>query len=389
MELSLSQMVRYPNEIRAMFKIKARHKEYKPEKASLDRLAKQLDDLEFCYAVLGKVSRSFSVVIQQLPCELKDSVCIFYLVLRGLDSIEDDTEVSFNERKDLLLNFHKHHFTPGWKITGVGDSKDYKLLLENYDKVIAAFSSLDKKYQSIIIDICKEMGEGMSKYLDKTPKTTEEYNEYCYYVAGLVGIGLSRLFSSSGVESNEVAELEHLSNSMGLFLQKTNIIRDYYEDILAKRTFWPKDIWSIYTEELEGLANSNESKAVHCLNHLITNALFHASDSLRYLKNIKNPLVFKFCAIPQVMAIATLNEIYGNADVFRKNVKIRKGLAAKLILEASDYDSVLQIFKEFSKEIFNKISLDDPNCFKTVEALNTIFADKRNTLKEAPIRKAS
>jgi len=36
------------------------------------------------------VSRSFAVVIQQLPQELQDPVCIFYLVLRGLDSVEDD-----------------------------------------------------------------------------------------------------------------------------------------------------------------------------------------------------------------------------------------------------------------------------------------------------------
>ncbi len=37
-----------------------------------------------------QVSRSFAVVIQQLPQELQDPVCIFYLVLRGLDSVEDD-----------------------------------------------------------------------------------------------------------------------------------------------------------------------------------------------------------------------------------------------------------------------------------------------------------
>lgn len=52
-----------------------------------------MDDVSWCYAVLTKVSRSFAVVIQQLPDEMKDAIMIFYLVLRGLDSVEDDMTV--------------------------------------------------------------------------------------------------------------------------------------------------------------------------------------------------------------------------------------------------------------------------------------------------------
>lgn len=44
----------------------------------------------------------------------------------------------------------------------------------------------------------------------------EDYDEYCHYVAGLVGLGLSRLFHASGLE---VFQPDDLSNSMGLFLQ--------------------------------------------------------------------------------------------------------------------------------------------------------------------------
>ena len=68
-------------------------------------------------------------------------------------------------------------------------------------------------------------------------------SQYCHYVAGLVGIGLSRLFSASELESAEVGQDHHLANSMGLFLQKTNIIRDYLEDIQQGREFWPKEVY--------------------------------------------------------------------------------------------------------------------------------------------------
>ena len=42
----------------------------------------------------------------------------------------------------------------------------------------------------------------------------------------------------------------------------------------------------------------------------------HAPESLQYMSNIRNTAIFRFCAIPQVMAIATLAEIYNNPNVF-------------------------------------------------------------------------
>ncbi len=70
--------------------------------------------------------------------------------------------------------------------------------------------------------------------------------QYCHYVAGLVGIGLSKLFSASELEDSVVGEDTALSNSMGLFLQKTNIIRDYLEDVVQDRCFWPQQVWHIH-----------------------------------------------------------------------------------------------------------------------------------------------
>lgn len=66
--------------------------------------------------------------------------------------------------------------------------------------------------------------------------------QYCHYAAGLVGIGLSQLFVASGLESQKVGEQLRLANNMGLFLQKTNIIRDYLEDSWQRREFWPKEV---------------------------------------------------------------------------------------------------------------------------------------------------
>lgn len=65
----------------------------------------------------------------------------------------------------------------------------------------------------------------------------------CDAVAGLVGEGLSRLFACTGYEKQEVADVSKtLANTMGLLLQKTNIIRDYLEDYVDGRAFWPQEV---------------------------------------------------------------------------------------------------------------------------------------------------
>jgi farnesyl-diphosphate farnesyltransferase len=174
------------------------------------------------------------------------------------------------------------------------------------------------------------------------------------------------LFGESGLEDPRFkdASMHKLSNSMGLYLQKTNIIRDYLEDISEKppRIFYPRDIWCLYAKDIADLKEwENRDAAVACLNHMITDAMKHAVDCLDYLKMLKDPTVFKFCAIPQVMAIATLELCYNNHDVFRFEVKIRKGQALQLILNSKDYKSVCKYFLDFARRLEKKIPASDKN----------------------------
>ena len=50
---------------------------------------------------------SFTIVIQQLPVELQDPVCVFYLVLRALDTVEDDMAIDSGEKLPILHSFHQ------------------------------------------------------------------------------------------------------------------------------------------------------------------------------------------------------------------------------------------------------------------------------------------
>jgi farnesyl-diphosphate farnesyltransferase len=120
---------------------------------------------------------------------------------------------------------------------------------------------------------------------------------------------------------------------MGLMLQKTNILRDFREDCDEGRVFWPAEIWSKYAEKPEDLYKAgNEEKALWALSEMTVDALAHATDALDYLTLLSNQSVFNFCAIPQVMAIATLETCFMNPHVMHRNIKIRKGEAVTVSL---------------------------------------------------------
>lgn len=45
----------------------------------------------------------------------------------------------------------------------------------------------------VIADITRRMGDGMGKYIQQDVETIADYDEYCHFVAGLVGVGLSQV----------------------------------------------------------------------------------------------------------------------------------------------------------------------------------------------------
>lgn len=348
------------------------------------------DDLAFCDEILCKVSRSFAAVIRQLPPTLLVDVLIFYLVLRALDTIEDD--MTAFENNDIkvkhLMSFHKTALVdPNWSMDGVGEA-DEKRLLQEFPKCHSVYAALNEQSRRVISDITQRMAAGMAEFVDKDlgqgTADVKQYNRYCHFVAGLVGEGLSRLFAVSGLEKPSMANELHLSDQMGLFLQKTNIIRDYLEDYVDGRAFWPKSVWSKYSKsgDLGYFANQTDKEAAAqslcCLNELVTDALELVPDCLTYLSKLQCREIFRFCAIPQVMAIATLDKCYANPDVFTGVVKIRKGMSCKLINNTNDCAGVHSTFHEFALSVAQKArkakkaGVEDPSFERTIKACDTI-----------------
>ena len=164
-------------------------------------------------------------------------------------------------------------------------------------------------------------------------------------------------------------------------MQKTNIIRDYLEDLVDGRAFWPHSVYATYSESLADFRDpQNKGIAIQLLNELIVNALELVPSCLAYLDIVSrgDPRVFFFCAVPQGMAIASLAELYGNEKVFTGVVKISKMRAARMILDFSqDSKSIRAWFIQCAGIIAAKAKVaDDKTAIAASERVIELAAKK-------------
>lgn len=331
--------------------------------------SKETPTEQACFRHLELTSRSFAIVIQELTPELLMSVCLFYLVLRGLDTIEDDMTIPLQKKLPLLRGFDSLMEQDGWTFTESGPNEKDRELLVHFDDVIAELKRLKPAYHAIIRDITTQMGNGMADYAASAEKdayginTIADYELYCHYVAGLVGEGLTRLFVEAQLANPQLMKRPQLTESMGQFLQKTNIIRDIHEDWVDGRRFWPKDIWSKHVDNFDDLFSpAHRERALHCQSEMVLNALKNAEGCIFYMAGIRDQSVFNFAAIPQTMAIATLELVFQNPAVFERNVKITKGTACQLMMESTQNLQVAcEVFRRYARRIHQKNDPRDPN----------------------------
>ncbi|CAK7272082.1 bifunctional farnesyl-diphosphate farnesyltransferase/squalene synthase [Sporothrix epigloea] len=353
--------------------------------------SKESETERACFKYLDLTSRSFAAVIKELNPELLMPICLFYLALRGLDTIEDDMTLPNEKKIPLLRNFDSNMEIDGWTFTENGPNEKDRELLVNFDKVIFELKRMKPEYYAIVRDITAKMGNGMADYALNAEhnangvNTIVDYELYCHYVAGLVGDGLTRLFVEAELANPALLERPVLTESMGQFLQKTNIIRDVHEDFIDKRRFWPKEIWSKHVDNWDDMFDMSNpvfrQKALECSSEMVLNALKHADECLFYMAGIRDQSVFNFVAIPQSMAIATLELVFRNPAIFYSHIKITKGDACQLMNESTqNLRVVCDVFRRYLRRIHKKNDPRDPlytaislQCSKIEQFIESIF----------------
>lgn len=208
--------------------------------------------------VLKETSRTFYIPITFLKSDLKHSVASAYLVMRAIDEIEDHELISNDTKYELLMQvseLFKQPFTEEAYLRIIEPVKEQlpEVSLRLYDWVQAC----PEGSRPMMMEISSEMAFGMAKWAKKNwqVQTKEDLDDYTYYVAGVVGVYLSKLWHWSYGQETDL----DLAIGFGRGLQAVNILRNQKEDSEERGVSFVPDGWS--RDGLFAYAEDNLKKA--------------------------------------------------------------------------------------------------------------------------------
>lgn len=207
---------------------------------------------EFYQSHLNLVSRSFAFCIARLPEPLREQVGLAYLLCRVLDCVED---ANWEQKDDQLTQFNQFigfmtstaglsEIKPWVQKFPPGLPEGELELLQVSGELLADFHSHPPEVQAALLNPILSMARGMSYFAERKNddgelkiRSLRELNQYCFFVAGVVGEILTSLVKLQNVNIRD-SELENAIH-FGFFLQKINILKDQLEDEGQGRYFVP------------------------------------------------------------------------------------------------------------------------------------------------------
>lgn len=280
---------------------------------------------EFCHAWLGLVSRTFALNIRILPPRLEEAVRLAYLFCRIADTVEDDRAMAPVERQALLEQFvrcfgpngpdesaietFRSMLPESWK----DDVQPDRFLSAHAHLVFACHARQDAAVREAIESRVREMCGGMVHYALRREengwfrlKTRRELLDYCYFVAGTVGLMLCDLFHwHRPMGEKRLEALRSRAVSFGLGLQLVNIARDVPADWQRHTVFIPDEIVEAHGTTAERIPDpAFRAQGVSALREILRMGQRELLEAQRYILDLPRTSfrIRLFCLWPLLMA---------------------------------------------------------------------------------------
>ena len=173
--------------------------------------------------VTQKYSTSFSLAVNMLSPKIRADIYNIYGFVRFADEIVD-TFHDYN-KVDLMAHFEKDYYAA--KSQGISLNP----ILNSFQKTVSRYDIPDEMVQAFL--------KSMKADLHKTEYTTkEEYDEYIYGSADVVGLMCLKVFVNGDDKMYE--DLKDAAMRLGSAFQKVNFLRDLKDDYeVLNRSYFP------------------------------------------------------------------------------------------------------------------------------------------------------
>jgi phytoene/squalene synthetase len=264
--------------------------------------------------VTQKYSTSFSMAVNMLSPKIRPAIYNIYGFVRFADEIVD----TFHEydKKVLLDDFEAEY---------------YKSLERgiSLNPILNSFQDTVKQYNitnDLVAAFLKSMRADLSKAVYDTQ---EEYNEYIYGSADVVGLMCLKVF----VDGNEKMydELKDAAMRLGSAFQKVNFLRDLKDDYeLLNRSYFPNvDLASLDTESKDLIIKEIEEDFHYAFTNGILNLPVEAKFGVYMAYRYYRRLLKKLNKVPSSEIIETRVRI---SDPMKINLLARSYVKYKLNL---------------------------------------------------------
>jgi phytoene synthase len=157
--------------------------------------------------------RTFALACRLLPRAVRDDVYLLYLVFRTLDDLVDDGHPDAAERVEAVA---------AWAQRRPGEATHEVAVLD----ALAARHPLPR---SAFAEFCTGMRQDLAR---ATFATEADVDEYCFRVAGTVGVVMTAVLGA-----RDVGRAVPAAAALGMAMQRTNILRDIDEDAADGRLY--------------------------------------------------------------------------------------------------------------------------------------------------------
>ncbi len=346
-----------------------------------------MDDWGYCVKILPRVSRTFALNISVLSGEIHRSILTAYLFCRIIDTVEDACKLDPQKKIRLLQEFSRLIREPDYRAGALstwvkdcqvvdGTTNDLDLLAQTA-RVFNVFDSLPESHRQQIIPSVFEMARGMAYFQKKFDfnrltllEDENELEEYCYFVAGVVGEMLCNLFFAElpGLSEKARDAMKRNAVSFGLGLQMTNISKDVMADRSRGWSYVPKSLIvrnGLKVEEFSSGASSEKNLAI--LEQLLSRTVGHLQDALDFTLAIPrhNFSIRLFCIWPLWMAMETVAVLHNNQALLNSEepVKISRQTVKKILWTTPLICSSNTLLRRSFVNILTRAHLNNPPPF--------------------------